>query len=268
MLERIDLRLSTLLLIVPLTFACTQPAAHSPTPVAGVPIYTYEVVKTYPHDSKSYTQGLVWIPGGFYESAGQYGQSDLRKVKLDDGKPEKLVPIEPKYFAEGLTLLDGKLYQLTWQEQKGFVYDASTFKRTSEFTYEGEGWGFATDGKSLILSDGTNKIRFLDPKTFKVLRTIAVFDDNKPERPLINLNELEYIKGEIWANVWQTDWIVRIDPATGKLLSKIDFSKILPEAQDDMDNVLNGIAWDSKGDRLFVTGKRWPKLFEVKVKPK
>lgn len=263
-------RLSFLALIFPLSLACSAPVAHSsasPT-VTGVQSYTYEVVKTYPHDSKAYTQGLVYIPDGFYESTGQYGSSDLRQVNLADGKPSKLVPVESKYFAEGLTLLSGKLFQITWQEQKGFVYDASTFKRQSEFTYEGQGWGLATDGTSLILSDGTNKIRFLDPKTFKVQRTIEVFDDNNSSKPLHELNELEFIKGEIWANVWQTDTIVRIDPVKGKLLGKIDFAGLLGSTPDDPDDVLNGIAFDEKGDRIFVTGKRWPKLFEVKIKPK
>ncbi len=145
-------------LIFPLTFACTAPVAQSPVrQKTGVPQYTYEVVKTYPHDSKAYTQGLVWIPDGFYESTGQYGSSDLRQVRLADGRPTKLVPVESKYFAEGLALLNGQLFQLTWEDQIGFVYDSATFKRTGSFRYDGEGWGLATDGKSLILSDGTNK---------------------------------------------------------------------------------------------------------------
>lgn len=262
-------RPSLFALIFPLTFACTAPVAQSPVrQKAGVPQYTYEVVKTYPHDSKAYTQGLVWIPDGFYESTGQYGSSDLRQVKLADGRPTKLVPVESRYFAEGLALLNGQLFQLTWEDQIGFVYDAATFKRTGSFRYEGEGWGLTTDGKSLILSDGTNKIRFLDPKTFKVQRTISVYRDNDSRYPLTDLNELEFIKGEIWANVWKTDSIVRISPDDGKLVGRIDFTGLLGVTLNDPDDVLNGIAYDEKADRIFVTGKRWPKLFEVKVKPK
>jgi len=243
----------------------------TPAPVpapAAIKTYTYEVVKEYPHDTKAYTQGLVWIPGGFYESTGQYGESQLRKVNLADGKALKTVDVDEKYFAEGLALFDGKLFQLTWENQVGFIYDAATFKKVGEFSYGGQGWGLATDGRSLILSDGTHQVRFLDPKTFKVQRTIEVFIDNDPTMKLINLNELEFIKGEIWANVWQTDTIVRIDPKDGKLLGEIDMSGIYKEAIGDPDNVLNGIAYDDKGDRIFVTGKRWSKLFDIKVKPK
>lgn len=238
-------------------------------PVNKIPEYTYEVVKEYPHDTKAYTQGLVWIPGGeFYESTGQYGESELRRVTLATGKPMKRITIHEKYFAEGLALFDGKLYQLTWQNNVGFIYDAATFKKTGEFQYGGEGWGLTTDGKSLILSDGTHQIRFLDPKTFKVERTIDVFNENDPSMKLVNLNELEYIKGEIWANVWQTDLIVRIDPKDGKILGKVDLTGLNPSPIGDLDNVLNGIAYDEKDDRIFVTGKRWPKLFEIKLKPK
>lgn len=273
------MRLAALALLLPLSLACNEPPVESsrgsttgstPPPVAvGVPVYSYDIVNTFPHDSKAYTQGLVYIPDGFYESTGQYGESDLRKVGLKDGKPSKLVPIEPEYFAEGLALLNNKLYQLTWQAGKGFIYAADTFKREGTFAYEGEGWGLATDGKTLILSDGSHRIRFIDPKTFKVDRSIEVYDENRKDFPLVNLNELELIKGEIWANVWQSDMIVRIDPKDGKLLGKIDLTG-LPAGQNpgDNDNVLNGIAYDEKGDRIFVTGKRWPKLFEIKIKPK
>lgn len=254
------------LFAVLLLFAAVPPAIAIFQDSGSVPIWKYEVVHSYLHDSSSYTQGLVWHEGFLYESAGQYGRSSLRKVDLETGKVLLSVPVAADYFAEGLALLDGRLYQLTWQENTGFVYDLNTFKRTGEFRYAGEGWGLTTDGKSLILSDGTNVIRFLDPSTFKVRRSIAVFNENNPSRPLREINELEYVKGEIYANVWQTDSIVRIDPNTGKLLGVIDMTGILPgKRPDEVNAVLNGIAYDSERDRLFVTGKLWPKLFEIKV---
>lgn len=254
------------LFAVLLLFAAVPSAIAIFQDSGSVPIWKYEVVHSYLHDSSSYTQGLVWHEGFLYESAGQYGRSSLRKVDLETGKVLLSVPVAADYFAEGLALLDGRLYQLTWQENTGFVYDLNTFKRTGEFRYAGEGWGLTTDGKSLILSDGTNVIRFLDPSTFKVRRSIAVFNENNPSRPLREINELEYVKGEIYANVWQTDSIVRIDPNTGKLLGVIDMTGILPgKRPDEVNAVLNGIAYDSERDRLFVTGKLWPKLFEIKV---
>lgn len=250
----------------------TPPAAESKknapaTTPGGLPIWTYEIVNTYPHDTSAYTQGLVWHDGFLYESAGQYGRSSLRKVELETGKVLKRTEVPAEYFAEGLALLKGRLFQLTWQEHKGFVYDLNTFNKTGEFTYEGEGWGLTQDGKSLILSDGSNQLRFLDPQTFRVERAINVFEDNDSSRPLREINELEYIRGEIYANVWQTDKIIRIDPKTGKLLGVIDMSGILPgKRADEVDDVLNGIAFDERNQRLFVTGKRWPKLFEIRLK--
>lgn len=239
------------------------------TTSAGLPIWTYEIVNTYPHDSSSYTQGLVWHDGALYESAGQYGRSNLRKVDLETGRVLKRTEVPADYFAEGLALLKGRLYQLTWKENKGFIYDLNTFNKTGEFTYGGEGWGLAEDGKSLILSDGSNQIRFLDPQTFKVERAINVFEDNDTSRPLREINELEYVRGEIYANVWQTDQIIRIDPKNGRLLGVIDMTGILPGKRvDEVDDVLNGIAFDAQHQRLFVTGKRWPKLFEIRLKDK
>jgi len=239
------------------------------TTSAGLPVWTYEIVNTYPHDSASYTQGLVWHDGALYESAGQYGHSSLRKVDLETGKVLKRTEVPEDYFAEGLALLKGKLYQLTWKEHKGFIYDLNTFHKTGEFTYSGEGWGLTDDGTSLILSDGSNQIRFLDPQTFKVERAINVFEDNDTSRPLREINELEYVRGEIYANVWQTDEIIRIDPKNGRLLGVIDLTGILPGKRvDEVDDVLNGIAFDAQHQRLFVTGKRWPKLFEIRLKEK
>ncbi|MEY4939121.1 MAG: hypothetical protein RIQ93_856 [Verrucomicrobiota bacterium] len=232
----------------------------------SVPRYTYEVVKVWPHDPHAFTQGLVFHDGRLLESTGLNGQSSLRRVDLATGQVLQQVKLAPSYFAEGMTVLHGKIFQLTWQSQKGFVYDLATFALEKEFTYTGEGWGLTTDGKSLILSDGTHQLRFIDPVTFQVTRAVAVLHEG---RPLKMLNELEYIKGEVFANIWQSQSVARIDPATGRVLGLIDFLNLLPanERRPDTD-VLNGIAYDAATDRLFVTGKNWPKLFEVRLKVK
>lgn len=227
--------------------------------------YTYEVVNTYPHDPRAFTQGLLFYHGSLLESTGLNGSSSLREVEWKTGKLLKQVSVAREYFAEGLTVIGSKAYQLTWRNGKGFIYDADTFRTLGEFTYTGEGWGLTTDGAQLILSDGSNRIRFLDPATFAVVRTIEVRDKGTP---VDQLNELEYIRGEIFANVWQTNRIVRIDPATGAVRGTIDFSGLLPAAERAPNtDVLNGIAYDEEGDRLIVTGKLWPKLFEVRLKP-
>lgn len=251
---------------------CDKGASSSaPPPPANslastsTPFYTYEVVHTYPHDRSGFTQGLLFLDGALYESTGLNGQSSLRKVDLGTGTVLKQQDVPSQYFAEGLAALNGKLYQLTWQNQKGFIYDLQTFEQQGTFTYSGEGWGLTTDGKSLIMSDGTAQIRFLDPTTFQVQRTITVTDQGKP---IDRLNELEWVKGEIFANVWITPIVVRIDPASGKVLGVIDFSGLLSSAERQGTDVLNGIAYDATGDRLFITGKLWPKLFEVHLKPK
>ena len=241
-------------------------SAPTSSPLPGTPVYTYRVVNTWPHDRDAFTQGLVYSDGGLLESTGLYGRSSLRRVELLTGRVLQQVTVPPEYFAEGLTALHGKLYQLSWQNQKGFVYDQETFRREQEFSCAGEGWGLATDGQSLILSDGTDRIHFLNPVTFAVERTINVSDHG---RPVVRLNELEYVKGEVFANVWQTDFVVRINPATGAVTGWIDFSGLLsPADRDASTDVLNGIAWDAQGDRLFITGKFWPKLFEVRLEPK
>jgi glutamine cyclotransferase len=230
------------------------------------PTYTYEVVKVYPHDRSAFTQGLVYLKGALLESTGLNGESTLRKVDLETGNVLQSIDVPAEYFAEGLALQDGKLFQLTWQNNKCFVYDLETFQKEKEFTYPGEGWGLTTDGHSLIMSDGTDQIRFLDPATFAEKRRITVLTNGQP---VTRLNELEYIKGEIYANVWTTDYVVRIDPATGKITGVIDFTGLLaPSDRDQNTDVLNGIAYDPDGDRLFVTGKHWPKLFEVRLTPK
>jgi glutaminyl-peptide cyclotransferase len=243
------------------------PASPRPTtPGARPPVikYDYEIVRTWPHDRGAFTQGLVFRHGRLLESTGLNGRSTLREVELETGRVLKQVTVPPAYFAEGLAVLGSRAFQLTWQNQKGFIYDVDTFQLQREFAYTGEGWGLATDGHSLILSDGTHRIRFLDPATLAVTRTIEVKLDGKPVE---HLNELEYIAGEIFANVWQTADVVRIDPATGEVRGVIDFSGLLPAAERAPEtDVLNGIAYDAKADRLFVTGKLWPRLFEVRLK--
>jgi glutaminyl-peptide cyclotransferase len=237
-----------------------------------LPVYGYDIVKTYPHDPKAFTQGLTFSNGFLYEGTGgrqtDNYRSSLRKVEIDSGKILQKIDLDGRYFGEGITIFDGKIYQVTWQEQKGFVYDLNDFKLIKEFNYAGEGWGLTHDNANLIMSDGTHIIRFINPETFQTTRTITVLDGKG--KPLIELNELEYVKGEIWANVWQEGWIARIDPANGKLIGRIDLEELTEEQMDDDRNadVLNGIAYDEATDRLFITGKKWRKLFEIKIKPK
>jgi len=232
------------------------------TALAESPVGHYRVVKVYPHDPGAFTQGLIYLDGHLYESTGLNGRSSLRMADLATGKVLQQQVVPSQYFAEGMTNFGGKLYQLTWQNGKAFVYDQFTFKLLREHTYTGEGWGLTNDGKRLILSDGTAQLRFLDPQTFAVTSTITVTDQG---RPVDRLNELEYVRGEILANVWQTELIARISPVTGKVLGWIDLTGILPPADAHGVDVLNGIAYDAKQDRLFVTGKLWPKIFEIKI---
>jgi glutamine cyclotransferase len=227
------------------------------------PVYSYEVVNTWPHDAEAYTQGLVFHEGALFESTGLYGSSSLRRVELKTGKVKKKVEISREYFAEGITILGDKLFQLTWQTQKGFVYDLKKLKPEAEFTYEGQGWGLTHDNQSLIMSDGTNRIRFLDPNSFQVQRTISVYENGQP---LTEINELEFIKGEIYANIWKTDRIVRIDPTTGKINAWVDMTGLHHQGDNRVpENCLNGIAYDAEGDRLFVTGKRWAYMYEIRL---
>jgi len=240
--------------------------ANAGAAAGQTPVYTYEVVNTYPHDPAAFTQGLIFHDGALIESTGLEKHSTLRRVELQTGRVLQKTDVPGFYFAEGVTLFGGKIYQLTWKAEKGFIYDPQTFQKTGEFTYTGEGWGLTHDADSLILSDGTNQIRFLDPVTYKVKRTISVLDGDKP---LEEINELEYVKGEILANVWHDNRIVRIDPQTGRINGWVDMSGLLkPGEVTDEEAVLNGIAYDEQGDRLFVTGKLWPKLFEVRLKRK
>ncbi len=237
--------------------ACLLPL--SPGHAAG----TYRVIHTYPHDSQAFTQGLIYTEGHLYESTGLKGQSSLRMDDLDSGQVLQQRTVPPQFFAEGLTDWGNTLVQLTWQAHTGFVYDRTTFKLLRSFHYDGEGWGLTQDGKRLILSDGTSSLRFLNPETFAVERTLPVRDHGKP---VDQLNELEYVHGEIYANVWMSNRIARISPVTGNVLGWIDLTGILPVIeQSSPDAVLNGIAYDAAHDRLFVTGKLWPKLFEIRT---
>ncbi len=226
--------------------------------------YTYRVVNTYPHDKEAYTQGLFYYNGYLVESTGQYGQSSLRKVELNTGKVIKSSNLERQYFGEGCALIDGKIYQLTWTTRKGFIYDAESFGLISTFDYPTQGWGLTAMGTKLVMSDGSNILYILEPQNFAEVRRIEVYDN---AGPVMQLNELEYIDGKIWANVYQTDRIVIIDPETGTVEAELNLSGILPNADRHANvDVLNGIAWDSITKRPFVTGKNWPKLFEIRVK--
>jgi glutaminyl-peptide cyclotransferase len=223
----------------------------------------YRIVHTYPHDRQAYTQGLLYQDGHLYESTGLNGRSSLRMVDLETGRVLQSVPVPSRYFAEGLASWGSTLIQLTWQSHIAFVYDRFSFRLLRTLHYEGEGWGLAQDGRNMILSDGTATLRFLDPATFREVRRVVVKDRGSP---ISQLNELEYIHGEIYANVWHSDRIARIAPDTGKVLGWLDLTGILPENQrSDPEAVLNGIAYDATHDRLFVTGKLWPELFEIKV---
>lgn len=231
--------------------------------VSTAPVSGYEVVRTYPHDRKAFTQGLTFVDGFLYEGTGQKGESSIRKVKLENGEVVQIQRLDSNYFGEGITIFGDALIQLTWQAGVGFVYDAKTFERRRTFTYTGEGWGLTHDGAQLIMSDGSSTLRFLDPKTFKETRRVQVTDGG---RPVEELNELEFVKGEIYANVWQSDRIARISPKTGAVLGWIDLQGLLSRQDAIGVDVLNGIAYDSQKDRLFVTGKWWPKLFEIRVR--
>lgn len=224
---------------------------------------TYEVLARYPHDPTAYTQGLLIHEGLFYEGTGTYGHSTLRIVEPETGKVLRDQPLEDRYFGEGLTLLKDKLYQLTWKEHTGFVYDLQTLELLKTWNYDTEGWGLTTDGTYLIMSDGSAELRWVDPETFKVLRVLKV---TRGGEPATRLNELEWIEGEIFANVYTTETILRIDPQTGNVLTVLDMSGLMPEANKaDPNEVLNGIVYDPVTKRLFVTGKRWDVLYEIRL---
>jgi glutamine cyclotransferase len=230
------------------------------------PVYGYQVVKTYPHDPNAYCQGLTIDNGILYEGTGTYGRSSLRRVDLESGKVLQILQLDAQLFGEGIAVWNDRIVQLTWRNQVGFVYDKQSLKRESSFRYASEGWGLTHDGRHLIMSDGSAMLCFLDPETFKVVRRIKVHSQGAA---VTRLNELEYVEGEVYANIWGADYIARISPKTGEVLGWIDLSGLLkPQERPDQDAVLNGIAFDRKEKRLFVTGKNWPKLFEIRVVPK
>ena len=245
--------------LIPAASGCQS--QNSPTPPLG-----YQVVGTFPHDPSAYTQGLVFADSLLYESTGLYGHSDIRTVDLRSGRVRKSVPLPANRFGEGLALLAGRLYQLTWQSELGYVYDAATLALADSFRYRGEGWGLATDGHSLIMSDGSDTLRFLDPGTFEVTHRLAVTFSTGA--PATRLNELEYIDGELFANVYQSDWIVRIDPRTGLIREVLDLAALPDKAKERSpgEEVLNGIAYDRATGHLLVTGKHWAALFEIALK--
>ncbi len=256
----------------------TEQPKPNPPQIATTPaqIFTYEIINTWPHDTGAFTQGLQFVDGELYESTGLKGKSSLRRVELNTGKVLQKIDVPPEYFAEGMTVFQGKIYQLTYQEHTGFIYDQKTFTKIGSWQYEGEGWGLTNDGTNLIMSNGSNKIMYIDPQKLTVVKTIEVKDEGFLVE---DINELEYIKGQIYANIWQKDIIVIIDPATGNVTGRIELGGLLSpmERTERIDvlngiaadnRVLNGIATDDKEIRLFVTGKLWPKLFEIKIRRK
>lgn len=253
------IRLAILFLILTaLTFTHTQNASSE-----DIPVYSYKVIEVYPHDTKAFTQGLLWHDGKLYESTGRYGVSEVREVELETGEVLKSRKLEDKYFGEGLAAVGGNLIQLTWRSQTGFVYSVQNLEPIRSFKYEGEGWGLTYNGKHLIKSDGSSTLTFLDPRSFNRIAELEVYDD---KGPVIKLNELEYIDGKIYANVWGTDRIAIIEPATGRVEAWIDLTGLLSrEYKTSYADVLNGIAYDSESKKLFITGKLWPKIFEIEI---
>lgn len=273
-----------LLVLISITFACGGPANTSKpntntttVKAAALPVYGYEVVKSYPHDPKAFTEGLFYHDGFLYESTGEEGASSLRKVELATGKVVQKWDLPREDFGEGIAMIGDKIYMLTWRQGLGRVFDAKDFKLLKEFTYQGDGWGMTTDGTNLILTQSTHVIKVMNPETFATVKTIPVMREDG--KPLMQINELEMIKGELWSNVWHSEdpeilgkpnYIARIDPNSGKLLGWINLAGISPDDQGkdtQRENTLNGIAYDAAGDRIFVTGKNWKKLYEIKITP-
>ena len=242
-----------------------QSGRSVPPQASKAPQYGYTVVRSFPHDPKAYTQGLEYFDGFLYEGTGLKGNSAVRKVEIESGKVMQEAKLHPQYFGEGITIAQGKVFQVTWQDKAGFVYDAKTLKFIRNFSYFGEGWGLTHDPAGLVLSDGSSTLRFLEPTRFREHRRIKVMDAGVA---IERLNELEMVRGEIWANVWQTDYIVRISPKEGRVLGWINLKGLLgaPTAKLSAEAVLNGIAFDSQKNRIFVTGKLWPRVFEIVVK--
>jgi glutaminyl-peptide cyclotransferase len=278
-----------LFLLISVSLACgnaannTKPNVNATKP-AALPVYGYEVVKSYPHDPTAFTEGLFFFEGFLYESTGgeKPGASTIRKVEIDTGKVVQKWALPNGEFGEGIAKIGDKIFMLTWREQIGRVFDAKDFKLLKEFTYLGEGWGMTTDGTNLYMTQSTHVIKVMEPENFKTVKTIPIMREDG--RPLMQINELEWIKGEIWANVWHSEqpdilgkpnYIARIDPVAGKLVGWIDLAGISPDDQPKtndpydpkVENTLNGIAYDAATDRIFVTGKNWKKLYEIKLTP-
>ncbi|MEO6051095.1 MAG: glutaminyl-peptide cyclotransferase, partial [Pyrinomonadaceae bacterium] len=282
------MRLLFLTIAVAISFGCSS-GANNPKPninagnaspsntakAGPLPVYGYEVVKSYPHDPKAFTEGLFYHDGFLYESTGEEGESTLRKVDLETGKPVQKWDLPREDFGEGIAMIADKIYMLTWRGGLGRVFDAKDFKLIKEFSYQGDGWGMTTDGTNLFLTQSTHVIKVMDPENFKTIKTIPIMREDG--KPLMQINELEWIKGEIWANVWHSEdpsilgkpnYIARIDPNAGKLVGWIDLGGISPKDQGGNrqdENTLNGIAYDAATDRIFVTGKNWKKLYEIKL---
>ncbi|MFC1976511.1 glutaminyl-peptide cyclotransferase [Chloroflexota bacterium] len=256
----------TPLVVTPLSPVNTPPPPPpSPTPnVMATPArYTYRIVNTYPHDRNAWTQGLILIDGTMYEGTGLYGRSTLRRVNLETGEVLQNHAVSLQFFGEGITIFDDKIIQLTWKANTGFIYDKDSFAVEQVFSYPTEGWGITHDGERLIMSDGTSTLYFWNPETLAEIGRVQVYDNNGP---VVKLNELEYINGEVYANIWQTNLIARIDPETGQVLGWIRLDGLLnAEDLNQPVGVLNGIAYDAENDRLFITGKLWPKLFEIEL---
>lgn len=271
-MKRFSFFIAALLLLT----ACNNNPAKPDTPatpiVDNAPAnIAYKIVNEYPHDATCFTEGLQYVDGKFYESAGNYGESDIRITDPATGKVLQSKKLDKQYFGEGITVLNGKAYQLSYQENTAFVYDAKTLKQLSTFTYSfGEGWGMTTDGKNLIISTGGSNLYFVDPATFKTVKSVGVYNQYGA---VAAINELEFIKGFVYANLWQQDILLKIDPASGKVVGTVNLSDLrgkygyppLAQAGEDGPEVLNGIAYDSATNRVFITGKNWPKLFEVKL---
>lgn len=229
----------------------------------GVPVYDFEIVNRFPHNMQSFTQGLLIEQGRLYENTGRYGQSALMEVRLEDGEILRSRALSPRYFGEGIAVADGLIYQLTWRENAVFVYDLETFDLVDSHYLPTEGWGLTYDGERLLLSDGTDRLYHIDPDGFRIISSVQVTVDGAPQA---NINELEFIDGEVWANVWLTDTLVRIDPETGEVQGIVDLGGLRQQTRvGGSEAVLNGIAWDADQKRLFVTGKLWEHLFEITV---
>jgi len=244
--------------------ACGQAPRAEPAPVVQTPTHGYTIAATYPHDRRAFTQGLIFIDGQLYESTGQIGQSTIRQVNLEDGRVLQSVSIPRGQFGEGIVDWGDQIINISWQDGVGYRWDRRTLRRLSAWNYRGEGWGLTRSQTEIIMSDGTAELRFLDPASLRERRRITVTDQGVP---VPRLNELEWVNGEVFANVWQTPMIARIDPASGNVTGWIDLTALAIENGNGQDNVLNGIAYDAARDRLFVTGKYWPRLYEIDLVP-